>query len=73
MGSVRFTLENGQVYEFEKPVPPEISAAIGSMLGHGKSLREIPERITLEVDGVGQLTVAATKRLKKALAAAAAA
>ena len=42
------------------------------MLGHGKSLREIPERITLEVDGVGQLTVAATKRLKKALAKAAA-
>ena len=57
LGSVQFTLEDGQRYEFERPVPPEISAAIGTMIGHAKALAELP-RITIAVDGVDQVTVA---------------
>ena len=72
MGSVRFTLEDGQRYEFERPVPPEISAALATMIGHSKALAALP-RIMLAVDGVDQVTVPSTKRLRKALAKAAAA
>ena len=73
MGSVsRFTLADGQAYEFERPAPPEISRRDRHDDRPLESAGALP-RITIAVDGVDQVTVPSTKRLRKALAKAAAA